>query len=139
MAEVIVGFVIETIIAWYSVDPKERFWDKALNDSNPGCGDWETYKSWHTLLQMMGYFRFRLLQSYFAIDDTTILPCGDDEGESNVDLKDLALCYPHLDNLVQKVQNWIETGNAVLDLESGDADSIPGIVAAPSSGSFDSC
>ena len=124
VAEGIVGFVIETIIAWYSVDPEERFWKKVLNDSLPDGGNWETYKSWHTLLQMMGYFRFWLLQSYFAIDDTTILPCGDDEGESNVDLKDLALCYPYLDNLVQRVQNWIETGNAVLDLESGDADSM---------------
>lgn len=65
----------------------------------------------------MGWYRFQLLQSCYTIDDKTILPC-DDEGNSNVDLNELALCYPHLSNLVQEVHNWIETGNAELNLES---------------------
>lgn len=134
----IVNFVIETITAWYRKNPQERYWEKVFEDS---CSHREEHTAWRTLLHMMGELRFHLLDSYFFMSNTTIDPCDIDEGASNVGLKDLALYFPHFVDLVETVQNWIEMGNSEPSFDSRhvvDDDCVPGIVEAPSSGSFDS-
>ena len=115
----IVKFVIETITAWYREDPQERYWKKVFEIP---YSHREEENAWRNLIHMMGDLRFELLDCYFFISNTAIAPCEMDEGESNVDLKDLALYFPHFMDLVETVQNWIEMGNAESSLESSRTD-----------------
>jgi hypothetical protein len=54
------------------------------------------------------------------------------EDDSNVDLKDLALCYPGLPKVVEQVECWIATGIEG-HLKDNDDYPIPDIVSIPSS------
>ena len=83
-----------------------------------------------------------MLFAYFSVGEDAVTLCGDNEDDSNSNLKDLALLYPDLPGLVRKVQNRIETGSATSDCESfhdGVAcDHIPAVLKAASFSSEES-
>ena len=112
MGDRIVDFIIQSILQWHRADPDKRYWDQVLAPGygDKGYADYEYFRAWHALLKAVSEFRPGLIYAFVGIDEYNQVSLCADEGDSNADLKDLALCYPGLPKIVTTVERWIATG-----------------------------